>query len=47
MAFIILSDAVMIFLPLLCTNNSCANKGWKSSDWLELLEGNVGMDGPI
>lgn len=47
MAFIILSDAVMIFLPLFCTNISWANKGWKSADWLEFLEGNVGTDGPI
>lgn len=46
-AFIILSDAVAIFLPLLCTNNSCAIKGWRASDWLEFPEGHLDVDRPI
>lgn len=47
MASIILSDAVVIFLPLLCTNNSCANKDWRVSDWLEFRQGHFDVDRPI
>lgn len=47
MASIILSDAVVIFLPLLCMNNSCANKGWRVSHWLEFREGHFDVDRPI